>query len=157
MKKILFVGLLICATDLVAQHGQVDTLKYCLDEDLVGLGGFDPISYFKLNKPVEGNEDINAQFENVTYYFSSKSNKKLFLASPETYLPQFGGWCSMNLAMGQATTPTYSNFMVKNNKLYLFERTLSVDGREVWRQDPKQNEKLASANYNQYRHTGKIK
>ena len=62
----------------------------------------------------------------------------------------------MTLAMGQATTPKYDNFIIKNDKLYLFERTLSINGREVWKQDPKTHEKTATKNYQLYKTTGKI-
>ena len=71
-------------------------------------------------------EDIKAEYDEVIYLFSNTENKRTFLLAPEKYLPQFGGWCSMTLVMGRATTPKYDNFMVKDGKLFLFERTLSV-------------------------------
>lgn len=141
-----------------AVHAQkADTLKYCVTRQNFGVGGYDPVSYFQGLKPLTGKENFSTVFEGVTYKFDSESNLKDFVSNPNKYLPQFGGWCSMTLAMGRATTPKYDNFVVLKDKLYLFERTVSVNGRELWLKDPKANEKVAAANYKSYRTTGKIK
>lgn len=155
MKK-LTLFFFIIATPLFAQQGP-DAHKYCLTEDNLGLGGYDPLAYFENNQAISGKENINAKYEGVTYLFASIDHKKQFLSDPEHYLPQFGGWCSMTLVMGKATTPKYDNFLVEDGKLFLFERTLSVNGKELWAQSPKENEKKAIENYNQYKATGKIK
>ncbi|QOI98185.1 MAG: hypothetical protein HRU69_12130 [Flammeovirgaceae bacterium] len=134
-----------------------DTLKYCVNDKHIGVGGYDPVSYFQGNKPLAGKAGFSTTFDNVIYLFDSEANLKIFVANPTKYLPQFGGWCSMTLAMGRATTPKYDNFVILKDKLYLFERTVSVNGRELWLKDPKKNEKIASTNYTTYRTTGKIK
>ncbi len=154
IRSILLV--LALSSSAIAQNDEPDELKYCLFDGNIGLGGYDPIGYFEKNAAIEGDIDITAEHDGVVYQFVSEDNKKKFLASPDRYLPQFGGWCSMTLAMGQATTPKYDNFIIKDDKLFLFERTLSVNGKELWKQDPESNKKVASGNYNQYKKTGKI-
>jgi YHS domain-containing protein len=155
MKYLLtLITLIICFT--INVQAQPDTLKYCVNESGIGVGGYDPVSYFN-NKLLPGKKEFTYQYEKVNYLFSSIENQKKFKAAPKKYLPQFGGWCSMTLAMGRATTPTYDNFAVLGGKLYLFERTLSVNGRELWLKDPKAHEKTATTNYTSYRVTGKIK
>jgi YHS domain-containing protein len=155
MKLFSFFLILSCAH--LAYSQQPDTLKYCVAERNIGVGGFDPVSYFQGAAPLAGKENFSFTQDGVAYRFSSESNLKKFISSPGKYLPQFGGWCSMTLAMGRATTPKYDNFVVLKDKLYLFERTVSVNGRELWLKDPKANEKIASTNYTSYRTTGKIK
>jgi YHS domain-containing protein len=140
-----------------SQTHQVDTLTYCLTRNQVGIGGYDAVSYFLFDKPVLGKAEYATNREGVEYRFASEANKKTFLGNPKKYLPQFGGWCSMTLAMGRATTPTYDNFAILSGQLYLFERTVSVNGRELWLKDPKSNEKVATSNYKAYRTTGRIK
>ena len=154
MKK-LFYLLLLVPTFSIAQS-EPDTLKYCIADGHIGLGGYDPISYFDENKALLGNEEISLEYEHVTYYFFSDKNKAKFLLSPAKYLPAYGGWCSMTLAMGRATTPKYDNFLIRNGQLYLFERTLSVNGRELWERDPKANKASAEKNYSKYVTTGNI-
>lgn len=154
--KILIVFFAVTLSQL-AYSQKADTLKYCVTKQNLGVGGYDPVSYFQGLKPLTGKENFSTVFEGVTYQFDSESNLKVFISNPNKYLPQFGGWCSMTLAMGRATTPKYDNFVVLKDKLYLFERTVSVNGRELWLKDPKTNEKIASTNYKSYRTTGKIK
>ncbi|MEM1407233.1 MAG: YHS domain-containing (seleno)protein [Bacteroidota bacterium] len=154
MKKLFYLLLLVPAFS-IAQSGP-DTLKYCIYDEHIGLGGYDPIAYFDENKAVRGDQKISVEHEHVTYYFLSDKNRSRFLISPDKYLPAYGGWCSMTLAMGRATTPKYDNFLIRNGQLYLFERTLSVNGRELWERDPDANEASAEKNYSQYVTTGKI-
>jgi len=133
---------------------KADSLKYCLTLDHVGIGGYDPVSYLKSNKAIPGVASISARYDGVEYRFTSLENKKEFLKSPSKYLPQFGGWCSMTLAMGRATTPKYDNFLVKDGKLWLFERTLAVNGKELWMTDPKGNAALAKTTYKKHMASG---
>lgn len=153
----LLIVILALTTTPTAYSQQADTLKYCVNARNIGVGGYDPVSYFQGSAPLAGKANFSTTLEGVTYQFDSESNLKKFTLNPGKYLPQFGGWCSMTLAMGRATTPKYDNFVVLKEKLYLFERTVSVNGRELWLKDPKANEKIASANYTSYRTTGKIK
>lgn len=146
MKLIVVYFLLTLPLLLSAQANKPDTIRYSLTNGIYGMGGYDPVSYFS-GKPVKGSTKFKAQFEHVTYLFQSKKNQETFLKSPESYLPQFGGWCSMTLAMGRATRPTFDNFLIDSGKLYLFERTLSVNGKELWLKNTEKNKLLASTNY----------
>ena len=157
MKNLMtYLILLISATGF-AQANSTDTLKYCVNKNKVGIGGHDAVHYHISNKAVAGKPYITATVEGIEYRFASEDNKKKFINDPQKYLPQFGGWCSMTLAMGRATTPTYDNFAILGGKLYLFERTISMNGRELWLKDPKSNEAIATTNYEAYRTTGRIK
>jgi YHS domain-containing protein len=152
MKTILLFAFSLIA---VSAHCQkADSLKYCLTSDQVGIGGHDPVSYIKSNKSILGAGAISTRHDGVEYRFVSLENKKEFLKSPSKYLPQFGGWCSMTLAMGRATTPKYDNFLVKDGKLWLFERTLAVNGKELWLTDPKGNSALAKTTYKKHMASG---
>lgn len=139
--------LFISYNGLFAQNTAEKSLKYCTAENSVGTGAFDPVSYFQASEPKVGKSSIQYTHDGVTYYFDSEANLKLFKKDPARYLPQFGGWCSMTLAMGKTTRPTYTNFLIDDGKLYLFERTLSVNGKELWLKSPKANYENARRNY----------
>lgn len=147
MRAALFIFFFGSVLSLQAQTARPDTLKYCLLNNNLGIGGYDPVSYFLTGKPQKGSRSISATYDGVQYNFLSDQNKKVFVQNPKKFLPQFGGWCSMTLAMGKATQPTFDNFLIDSGKLYLFERTLSLNGREIWLKDVKTNQRLASANY----------
>lgn len=139
---------LFSSHSLFAQTASFKSLKYCTTETSVGAGTFDPVSYFHSDEPKIGNPSFQHVHDGVTYFFVSEANLKLFKEDPVRYLPQFGGWCSMTLAMGKTTRPTYTNYLIQDGKLYLFERTLSVNGKELWLKSPKTNYENARKNYN---------
>ena len=134
----------------------VDTLKYCVSNDKVGAGGYDLVNYFADNSAKVGDIKYTFNYDGLDYRFLSETNENLFKKNPTKYLPAFGGWCSMNLAMGRATKPTYDNFSIVNDTLRLFERTLSVNGKLLWQTNPIENKKQASLNYGEYVKDGMI-
>ncbi|MEM7550159.1 MAG: YHS domain-containing (seleno)protein [Bacteroidota bacterium] len=139
------------------QNTEVDTLKYCVSSNHIGLGEYDPVSYFNNDAPVKGISKFISTYEGVEYFFKNEVNRDEFEKNPSKYLPQFGGWCSMTLAMGRATTPVYTNFLVDSaGRLFLFERTLSLDGKELWKENPIVNEERALQNYNRYVESGEL-
>src|SRR5215510_9888513 len=64
------------------------------DDKRLMLKGNDPVSYFTQPAPVAGRPDIKADHDGVTYRFASEDNKRLFLAAPDKYAPQYGGFCT---------------------------------------------------------------
>ena len=85
MKIKLFILAIFAAFTLSAQN---NTAKG------VAVNGYDVVAYFS-NTATKGNKKITAKHEGVTYNFSSQENKALFVANPQKYLPQYGGWCSL--------------------------------------------------------------
>lgn len=41
-----------------------------------------------------GDPNITTLFNNYSFWFSSESNRELFMKSPESYLPSYGGFCT---------------------------------------------------------------
>ena len=60
----------------------------------VAVGGYDPVAYFTEHKPVPGRGDILYSWKGVTWRFASKANRAAFMANPEKYAPQYGGYCA---------------------------------------------------------------
>lgn len=125
MKKsilILFVGFL--STTTFAQ-----TAKHINLKNNVALQGYDPVAYFEINKPTEGNKEINAKYNGAIYYFSSESNKALFLKNPSQYEPQFGGFCAYGMSEGYEAPIQPDAFTIVENKLYL---NYNLKVKEMW-------------------------
>lgn len=150
MRAYLAILVILIPATTIDVRAQDPSLKYCLIDRGVAAGGYDVVSYFATGKAEQGSRDIAARFDHVTYYFSSDEHRKMFEKQPGKFVPQFGGWCSMTLAMGKATKPSYDNFLIRDGKLYLFERTLSVNGRELWLRDPDGNARRAATTYRKY-------
>lgn len=100
--------------------------------DGTAINGYDAVAYFTENKPVKGNANFSAKWNNSTWVFASKENLEKFKASPEKYAPQFGGFCAFGMSRGY-TAPTDPNaFTIVNDKLYL---NYNLQVKEEWSKD----------------------
>jgi YHS domain-containing protein len=123
------------------------SVSHCITEDTIGVGGHDLITYFEEENPRKGITKFVAKHEGIYYLFANEVNYDKFRKNPERFLPQYGGWCAINIAKGLRTTPRYDLYHIQNGKLYLFERTLSVNGKELWLTDYNNNKINADNNY----------
>ena len=95
--------------------------KYNVNKDNVAIGGYDVVAYFTQNAALRGAQKHEAQHNGVKYWFASEANKQQFVADPEKYLPQYGGWCAFAMGMKGGKAPSDPNtFKLYNGKLYLF-------------------------------------
>jgi YHS domain-containing protein len=86
----------------------------------VALQGYDPVSYFTEGRPEKGSAEFSAAFEDATYWFKNAEHRALFVADPDRYAPQFGGWCAMSLARGEVVEPDPESWAIAEGKLYVF-------------------------------------
>lgn len=102
----------------------------------VAIQGYDPVVYFTLNKAMKGNKNISAVADGVTYYFSTTSNKDLFLKDFKKYEPQYGGWCAYAMgATNEKVDIDPETFKITNGKLYLFYHTWVNNTLPKWNVD----------------------
>ena len=83
------------------------------------INGFDPVAYFTENKPVMGEKSIAQNWNGSVWHFASESNKKMFIANPEKYAPQYGGYCAYGWAKGYAVKTEPDAWAIEGGKLYL--------------------------------------
>lgn len=84
-----------------------------------GAGGYDVVAYFTESKPVEGKDDYQTEYQGADWYFSSQENLDTFVADPEKYAPQYGGYCAWAVAEGGLYKGDPSYWTVLDGKLYL--------------------------------------
>jgi YHS domain-containing protein len=85
----------------------------------VGADGYDVVAYFSESKPVEGNKKFATEYKNVDWYFSNEENLSAFKENPESFAPQYGGYCAWAVANGTTASGDPLQWAVVNNKLYL--------------------------------------
>lgn len=90
-----------------------------VDESGLGLRGYDPVAYFDTGKPTHGDAAISATFGGARYLFASEAHRKTFLASPETYVPAFGGFCAVGTSYGHKVDADPETGKVVDGKLYV--------------------------------------
>ena len=103
------------------------------------LRGNDPVAYFTLGKAARGSPGIKADHQGVTYRFANEEHRKLFLADPERYAPQFGGFCSNGMVYAIPLGGGES-FKIINDRLYMFGGSRS---KLYFEMDEARNLKLA--------------
>lgn len=114
----------------------------------IALGGYDPVSYFNGKNPAKGKSFIAAEYSGAIYRFATESNKKLFLASPASYLPQYGGWCAYAMgATGEKVEVDPETYKVTDGKLYLFYNRFFNNTRDTWNKDETKLKASADKNW----------
>ena len=100
------------------------------------IHGFDPVAYFVDGEPRRGNEKYRYQHEGVTWQFSSEQNMRVFIGSPQNYMPQYGGHCAYAASKNAIANVNPSAWTIHNGKLYL---NYSLNVRQAWKSDINSN------------------
>jgi YHS domain-containing protein len=93
--------------------------EYNVDAAGVALQGYDPVAYFTDGRATKGQKVFTATHDSVTYRFASAAHKREFRAQPARFLPQYGGYRAMGVALGKKLPVDPEAFRVVAGKLYL--------------------------------------
>jgi len=109
---------------------------------------YDVVSFFD-GKPRKGNSSNIADYDGGRFYFSSLENKEKFEISPESYAPQYGGYCAIAMSEGAAANPNPKSWEVRDRKLYFFTRMLFgiIDAKRQWVKKPEELRELADTEW----------
>lgn len=127
----------------LSAHSQV---PYAVDEYDVILDNYDPVSYFD-GQPIKGNEEFQTLYKNRIVYFSSETNKRKFMTTPEKFFPAYGGWCSISMVNKNLVHPDYSMYEIQDGALIFFSVKAFFNGKTAWNKDPEKNKIIADNNY----------
>ena len=83
------------------------------------VNGYDTVAFFTDAKPVNGSPFISDEYQGATYFFASEAHKALFVANPEKYVPQYGGFCAYGVGLGRLFPVDINTWQVRDGKLYL--------------------------------------
>ena len=108
------------------------------------LGGYDPVAYFTDGKPVEGKKEFTFAWKGVTWRFANAKNLEAFKAKPETYAPQYGGYCAWAVSQGYTAKGDPKAWSIVGGKLYL---NYNADVRKTWEKDASGNIVKADGNW----------
>ena len=108
------------------------------------IRGYDAVAYFKEGKPVEGKSTFQTDWMDASWRFISQANLDLFKAAPDSYAPQFGGYCAYAVSRGYTASIDPEAWTIHDGKLYL---NYSKSVRDQWSQDIPTNIQKAEANW----------
>jgi YHS domain-containing protein len=133
---VVLAGLLTFAS-LSAQAGDVAN-------SVSAVGGYDVVSYHTAKKPLRGNGHYLAVHDGVTYLFANSENQATFEASPEKYVPAYGGYCAFGVSVGKKFVGDPEVWRLIDDKLYL---NLDVAIQSQWLKDVPGRIKMAEAKW----------
>lgn len=99
--------------------------------DRFAIRGYDPVAYFD-GAPSAGSDDITTEWNGVEWSFATTTNRDKFLASPDAYAPQYGGYCAWAVAQGYTAPIDPEAWAVVDNRLYL---NANRDVQRRWQAD----------------------
>ncbi|MFQ3209085.1 MAG: YHS domain-containing protein [Colwellia sp.] len=102
------------------------------DANDLAIYGYDAVSYFADSKATKGNQKYTATYKSAIYQFSSAENRNSFKQSPEKFVPQFGGYCAMGVALNKKLETDPTAWKVVEGKLYL---NLNTAVQKKWSTD----------------------
>jgi hypothetical protein len=86
----------------------------------IAIEGFDPVAYFVQGRAVRGLEDFEAGEGGAVWRFRNEGNRAFFVAHPEIYGPQFGGYDPIDVARGVTFAGNPRFWVIAGERLYLF-------------------------------------
>ncbi|MBR0787411.1 YHS domain-containing (seleno)protein [Bradyrhizobium iriomotense] len=93
----------------------------------VAIEGFDPVGYFVDGAAEQGTAEFEANLWGAVWRFRNEGNRASFLAHPEIYGPQFGGYDPADIARGVTIAGNPRFFAIVAQRLYLFSREANRD------------------------------
>ena len=113
----------------------------------LALGGYDAVSYFTESKAVKGSKTYSVEWKDATWLFSSDTNRQRFVASPAAFAPQYGGYCSNQMSLGNLSDIDADVWRIIDDKLYLFGHD---EGRVRWASETGQRITEADQHWRSY-------
>ena len=99
----------------------------------LAIEGFDPVAYFADARPILGLPGFEASEGGAVWRFRNEGNRASFLAHPDIYGPQFGGYDPVDVARGVTYAGNPRFWLIFAERLYLFGRE---ENRDAFAADP---------------------
>ena len=108
----------------LSSAAQATTTERVVVNRFTGLAieGFDPVAYFTDARPELGLEDFEASQAGAIWRFRNEGDRASFVAHPDIYGPQYGGYDPIDLARGVTVAGNPRFWLVSGERLYLFGR-----------------------------------
>jgi len=131
---LLSAAALLFSTAAFSAEPPINTLKnsFFNSRTDTAINGYDTVAYFTQNKPVKGLDSLVYDWMGAKWKFATAANLELFKAKPETYAPQYGGYCAYGVTQGYLVKVDPAQFTVRDGKLYL---NYDADVQAKWSKD----------------------
>ncbi len=134
---------LVLVSGMLVSSLSFATVTTSTDENGVILAGYDTVSYFTKDAPVQGYSGISSVYNGAIYHFASEENRDLFKANPSKYAPQYGGFCAFGTTISKKIPINPTQYEVIDGKLFVQS---SAKAFELFQ--PEKANKIITANKN---------
>lgn len=110
----------------------------------LAIEGFDPVAYFVDVRAVIGLPEFEASQAGAVWRFRNEGNRASFVAHPDIYGPQFGGYDPVDLARGVTYAGNPRFWLIAGERLYLFGRE---ENRDAFAADPERFQREANSRW----------
>lgn len=93
------------------------------------LDGYDAVAFFRSGAPTAGRPELAHEWNGATWHFASAENLAAFRSAPDSFAPQFGGYCAYAVANGYTAKTSPDAWHIADGKLYL---NFDLSVREQW-------------------------
>lgn len=97
--------------------------------DGLAIKGYDAVAYRTIDGAVQGKPEYEYAWKGAKWLFASPENRERFAASPETFEPEYGGYCAWSLSEGTVMEADPEVWKIVDGKLYLIQNDMV---KEVW-------------------------
>ena len=106
---------------MLAAASPITTLapSFAVETAPLAIKGYDPVSYFTTGKPTPGLAQFSTNYKGATYRFVTAENRDRFIAVPEKFVPQYGGYCAYAISLNKIADIDPDQWAIVDNKLYL--------------------------------------
>lgn len=126
-------------------HADEIKMRYNVNEDHVAVRGYSVISYHRDQQAVKGKAEYSYEHDGITYHFQNLEELALFMDSPQSYVPKYGGYCAYGVTVSKRLDIDPNNFKIVDGELYLFLLEGDFDALKEWE---KHNEKKMTSKAN---------
>jgi YHS domain-containing protein len=114
-----YANALILTACFLVSHSSLVFAAQFFERNGLAIDGHDAVAYFTEQRPVKGSPEFRVEFEGSTFQFASAAHRDTFVANPEKFVPQYGGYCAYGMAKGYKAKIDPAAFTIVSHKLYL--------------------------------------
>lgn len=121
-RTLIIAVLLVTGTGQAYAEAPINTLEKALfgyKPSGIAIRGYDPVAYFTEGKPVEGVSEYATEWMGATWLFASPEHLNNFLEQPQSYAPQYGGYCAYGVSQSYLVKVDPEQWTIVDDKLYL--------------------------------------
>lgn len=130
LKTAIFIFIVVCGAACGA-GGRLDSGAKLINKTAEGLAikGYDAVAYRTIETAAQGKPEYEFFWNGAKWLFISAENRERFAANPESFAPEYGGYCAWSISQGSVMAADPEVWKVVDGKLYLIQSGMV---KEVW-------------------------